>query len=440
MSDLIQNYIRGDSAVNIAGSVERAVGEGKLRPGDALPTVRALAARLEVSPGTVAAAYRLLRSRGVVSGERRRGTRVRQRPPLAVSRPPMLSRRGIDLASGNPDPALLPSLASVLPRLTATPRLYGEDKRDERLCARAVEAFVADGVPAHAVAVVGGALDGIERVLREHLRAGDRVAVEDPCFTGVSDLLASLSLVPIPFAVDDDGPLAESVEQALRSRPAALVVTPRAQNPFGSAVSERRGRELRRLLRRHPELLLIEDDHAGPVAGSPYVTLLSGQGHWAVVRSVSKWLGPDLRVAFVAGDAVTLARLEGRQQLGVRWVSQILQESVRLLWSSRNTMQLVARAERTYRERREALVEALDAAGVAAHGRSGLNVWVPVDDETAAVQALQAKGWDVAAGHRYRLSSPPAIRVTIARLSPRDAIRFAADVAAAVAGSGVTRV
>lgn len=416
------------------------MGDGRLRPGDALPTVRALAARLEVSPGTVAAAYRLLRSRGVVSGERRRGTRVRQRPPLAVSRPAAVLRRGIDLASGNPDPALLPSLADVLPRLTAKPRLYGEDKRDERLCARAAEAFLADGVPAGGIAVVGGALDGIERVLREHLAPGDRVAVEDPCFTGVSDLLASLSLVPIPFAVDDDGPVVESVEHALRSRPAALVVTPRAQNPFGSAVSERRGRELRRLLRRQPELLLIEDDHAGPVAGAPYVSLLSGQARWAVVRSVSKWLGPDLRVAFVAGDAVTLARLEGRQQLGVRWVSQILQESVRLLWSSRSTLQLVGRAERTYRERRESLVEALAAAGIASHGRSGLNVWIPVEDETGTVQALQAKGWDVAAGHRYRLSSPSAIRVTISRLSPRDAVRFAADLAAAAAIDRAARV
>jgi DNA-binding transcriptional MocR family regulator len=315
--------------------------------------------------------------------------------------------------------------------LRVPPRVYGSDLNDAGLLALARKQFEADGVPGEHVTVVSGALDGIERVLREHLRPGDHVAVEDPCFTGVADLLAALSLVAVPVASDDEGILPDAIPKA-----EALIVTPRAQNPTGAAFSERRARRLRNALKSRPSMLILEDDHAGPVAGAPYVTLVDGaRERWAVVRSVSKSLGPDLRVALLAGDAATVARVEGRQTLGIRWVSHLLQTLVAALWRDARTQRQLLRAERMYADRRQALLAALRARGIDAHGVSGLNVWIPLPEESAAVQALMRKGWAVQAGERYRLRSAPAIRVTTAGLEPRDAARFAEDLAS-LFGSG----
>jgi DNA-binding transcriptional MocR family regulator len=431
---MTQNYIAGDSAVNIAGSVEVAVHGGRLKPGDALPTVRELARFLAVSPTTVAAAYKLLQSRGLVSGLGRNGTRITTRPPSpAVPSRPRVPEGAIDLATGNPDRELLPSLDQALRTIDPVPRLYDGPAMLPALRTFLAGEFEADGIPPDGLTITGGGLDAIERVLREHLRAGDHVAVEDPSFPGVLDLIAANGLVPVPFEVDDEGPVPDAFEAACSGRVRAVVLTPRAQNPTGAALTPARTRELRRVLKRVPELLVIEDDHAGPVSGAPALTLCDAtRPRWAVVRSVSKFLGPDLRAAFVAGDAMTIARVEGRQSVGTRWVSHILQQLVLSLWSDPSNGRRLARAADIYRQRREALHRALEVRGIRARAASGLNVWIPVREEAAIVQRLLEKGWAVTPGERFRLHAPAGIRVTTAALAPGESERFAADLATAL--------
>jgi DNA-binding transcriptional MocR family regulator len=425
---VVQTYLTGTTAVKIAASAEAAVGAGKIAAGDRLPPVRDLAQHLSVSPATVAAAYRILQERGIAFAEGRRGTIIRPASPSSPPVPVPLPRNVRDLASGNPAADLLPNLAPFLRKLDGSPRLYRDELNDPELVALSRKQFRADAVPSDSVAVVSGALDGIERVLREQLRPGDRVLVEDPCFTGVADLLHALALVPVPVPVDDEGLLPAALQQAPAA--AAIIITPRAQNPTGAAFTERRGRQLRAILKQRTELLIIEDDHAGPIAGTPYVTLVDNtRERWAVVRSVSKSLGPDLRVAIMAGDTRTIARVEGRQTLGIRWVSHILQRLVVALCLDKNVDKQLARAERTYTQRRDALIDALRAHDIAAHGSSGLNVWIPLPEESAVIQSLFQRGWAVAAGERYRIKTPPAIRVTTASLDTGDAIAFANDLA-----------
>jgi DNA-binding transcriptional MocR family regulator len=437
MSVPIRYPIAGKSASAIARSIEEGARSGRIAPGAPLPTVRALAASLSVSPATAASAYQRLKSRGLLATAGRRGTRLSHRPPLATPPalpvPPHLR----NLADGNPDPALLPDLKAVLRGLGGRSPLYGEPNLRPMLLQRARREMEPDGIPAEHVAIVGGALDGIERVLQAHLRAGDRVVVEDPGYTAVLDLLSALDLLPEPVSIDDYGPRPADLRRALRARAAACILTPRAQNPTGAAFDPRRARELRAVVGAHPDVLLIEDDHAGPVAGVPALTVVHPRHErWAVVRSVSKSLGPDLRLAVLAGDPLTVARVEGRRALGAGWVSCVLQEIVERLWALPATARRLREAAETYTRRRQALIDALARRGVAARGRSGLNVWIPVAEEAAVVAHLATAGWAVRAGERYRLRSSPAIRITIATLRASEAERLADDVAAALSGAG----
>src|SRR6266849_5405622 len=122
---LEQKYIAGGSAVKIATSVEQAVATGRGRAGDLLPPVRTVAAALAVSPATVAAAWRLLRDRGIVIADGRRGTRIRAASPASPLPSLTLPPGTRDLAEGNPDPSLLPDVAAFLRKTRASKRLYG---------------------------------------------------------------------------------------------------------------------------------------------------------------------------------------------------------------------------------------------------------------------------------------------------------------------------
>jgi len=415
--------IAGSTASEMAAQVEVAVSEGRLQPGATLPPVREAAAMAGVSPGTAAAAYRLLRERGIIETAGRRGTRVRERPAATLREeiraevPPGVR----DLSQGNPDARLLPPLHDALAAAARAheerPAMYGTGDDDE-LMALAAERLRADGVPPGPLAVTSGTLDAVERVLAGQLRPGDTIAVEDPGWTALLDLIAVLGLRPVPVRVDDDGPLPDELRRALRAGVRAVVVTARAQNPTGAAVSAERAEELRAVLAASPEVLLIEDDHGSGFVDVPLHPLAGATSRWVLLRSTAKAFGPDLRLALVTGDPVTLARLRGRQRLAAGWVSHLLQRTVAHLWRTGAVDPAAVAA--SYGRRRDGLVAALARRGIHAHGRTGLNVWVPVPDESTAITRLLARGWACAPGARNRIATPPALRLTVSTLDAED--------------------
>lgn len=433
------NGITGRDAATIVRSVERQVASGALAPGDRVPSVRGLARQLRLSPSTVATAYRDLRLRGVlVSHDRSRTVVAHPRGSTGRLASP-LPAGGVDLASGNPDPALLAELSAHLGELELEPVRYGDEPDLPALTELAARSFAADGLPHHHLGVCSGGLDAIERVLDVHLRPGDRVAVDDPGYIGTLDLIRTLGLEPVAVAVDDQGPLPDALEQALADGISGFVTTPRGQNPTGAVLTPTRAAQLQELLAPAPEVVVVEDDHLGLLGGPTPATLTTARARWTVVRSLSKPLAPDLRTAVVTGDAGTLAAVRARQRVGAGWVSHLLQRLAARCWTQALATGALTHARTTYATRRDALLAALAAEGVAGHGVSGLNVWVPVDEEAPVVQGLTAAGWAVQAGEPFRVASPPGVRITTAALEPSEAPALASALAAVLAHRLPTR-
>ncbi|MBE1458292.1 DNA-binding transcriptional MocR family regulator [Nocardiopsis terrae] len=424
--------ITGDTAAAIAASVRGLIAQGKLRPGEVLPSVRGLAARQGVNRNTVAAAYAALAAAGIVETRRRGGTVVRDIPPVPGEGAPAPVNT-VNLADGNPDPALLPPLPDLQGYATV---LYGAPGIDERLSRWAEEHMLPDTGSGGTPVLTHGAADAVERVLSAHLTRGDAVAVEDPCFLSSIGTFRLNGYRALPVPVDAQGMSAQGLRTALDAGARAVVCTPRAHNPTGASLTEQRARELRALLADHPHVLVIEDDHFSALARTPYRRITPAETpRWALVRSVSKFLGPDLRLGLAVCDADTAARLQARLAAAT-WVSHLLQHLVAEVLTDPATPARLEHAAQVYTRRRRLLTDALHAHSVSwLAGPDGLNVWIPLAGagEEAVVQELAEHGWAVRPGSLFTLTHRPAIRITTATLTPEHTEAFAARLSTTLA-------
>lgn len=425
--------IAGRTAADIADSIRSLIDRQGLVADDALPSVRALAEQLGVNRNTVVAAYRVLAQAGLVVARGRGGTRVAATRTIAAegTASDTVLR---DVASGNPDPRRIPDPTAVLPRVTGRPVLYGAPVIDRGLEEWA-RGWFADAVPPghdpH-LAVTGGAVDAVERLLAQALTRDDAVALEDPCFLASIHTvrLGGYRVVPVP--VDDEGMTVAGLQAALEAGVRAVVITPRAQNPTGASLSAERARRLREVLAPHPYVLVIEDDHFSLLSQQPYRSVV-GPKHerWALVRSVSKFLGPDMCLAVTASDAVTAERLALRLGSGTTWVSHLLQRLTHALVSDDGVCAGIADAAGHYARRNADFAARLTAAGLPCRSGDGLSLWLEVSPEARVVaDGLMRRGWLARTGDEFRLGGDDPshhLRLTVHDLADAEADSLVRD-------------
>ncbi len=442
--EVIVPAVEERSPGGVAGAVGRLIRGGELTPGTRLPTVRELAAALGTSPTTVSQAWAMLTRAGLINPQGRRGTFVNdEQSPRSVWRVRRTmgspGRPALDLSTGTPDLALLPDMATAISRVTLAD--HTRDYYDDPVIPE-LEDTLRERWPYEPdqLTVVDGAMDALDRIVREQVHLGSHVLIENPAYPPLLDLLELVGAVLITLDLDEDGVTPESLAAGLRSEPVAVFLQPRAHNPTGAGLTRERAAELADLLR-PTDTLVVEDDHSGDIAQSAPVSL----GQWlpdatVLIRSFSKCYGPDLRLAAMAGPERVIGPLVDRRLLGPGWSSRMLQHVLLELLRDPTTQASVARARDIYTGRRETLLTALASRGLSAPRGDGINTWVAVHDEQSVLLAMAANGIGVAAGSPFtvRPLAGDHVRVTSGLLR-HDADRVAELLAAADADEGVRR-
>ena len=433
------------TAKGIAASVGRMVSSNRLDTGARMPTVRALAADLGVSPATVSAAWQELIRAGVLVTRGKLGTFVRGAgaPTDEASRFFQLAHtRGgseLDLSLGTPDPRLLPDLGRALSAVNASAATasYFEPALLPALGEVLLESW--PFVP-ESLTMVDGAMDAMDRVIAAVVRFGDHVLVDNPTFPPILDLLEKAGAVVHGVGLDDDGIDVAQLSLAVQTyRPVLVVLQPRGHNPRGCSMTKARAKAAAAALR-SSEAIILEDDHAAYTSLSPAISMGEYFPHRTVlVRSFSKSHGPDLRLAAMGGAGEVVEKVIHRRLYGPAWSSRLLQSLLLSLLTDPTSVASVAKAAQIYAERRVACVNAFQQRGVIVEGRDGINLWTQVTDEHTALIALAVKGVNVAPGSPFSVDrrDHDHIRITCSTVA-KDYDALAETVAAAARSATFT--
>lgn len=419
----VPDGVSGSRATDISESIEQVIREGRLESGAQLPTVRALADHLSVSRSTVSAAYRYLRQRGVISTHGRNGTRVHRRPLVDIS-----AARSVDDALRNVG---VPPTGTELAQINRDALIALVDDRDladdGQLEQHLAKHLDADGVDATALVAVGSAQEALARILESHLLPGDRVGIEAPSSSDITGVLALEDLQPVGLRLDDEGVTPSALEGSL-PRLKAVILSPRAQDPTGTSISGDRARRLRQLLGQRPDMVVIEWDARGDLAGVPYVGVVRAtMERWAHVRSFAGVFAQQADLAAVAGDPVTVSRVRVQQMLGGTGVTPLLRQIANNVFEHPGTPYRTDAHARHLGSRRALVTTALRHRGIASIGQSGPFVWIPTDDQNLVVDAMAERGWLLIGGERPEPTTEQGVRVAVEHFDPMLSGHFADD-------------
>jgi GntR family transcriptional regulator/MocR family aminotransferase len=445
----------GTLGAQIEDQLRCAVRDGVLRPGARVPSTRDLARQLGVSRRIAVDAYAQLAAEGYLC--LRQGARPHVSDAAAVagaaaaeSAPaPALAR--FDFRPGGPDVSMFPrtvwlrSLREALATMTDADLTYGDPRGVVELRAALadylgrVRGVVAD---ADRVVITCGYSQGLGLVCHALAAAGARrIAVEDPTWPEQNELLARAGLEAVPLGVDGDGIRVDELE---RARPDAVFLTPAHQHPTGVVLSGERRTQLLAWLRDR-DAIAVEDDYDAEYRyDRAAVGSLQGRDPDRVIYagSVSKTLTPALRIGWWVVPPRLLAAVTREKLLADHGNGRIEQHALADFLRRGELDRHLRRMRVRYRSRRDALVEALDAAlpeadvcGIAA----GLHLTVRLpdgDDEEAILAEARGRGVELESLGHYRAvrdaADPPTLVLSYAQM-PEPAIRAGvAELAGAV--------
>jgi GntR family transcriptional regulator/MocR family aminotransferase len=368
----------------IYNRVRGAIATGALKPGDRIPSLRALTKELGLARGTIETAYSLLAAEGYIQAKGQAGTIVTPGLKLqaSVASPIPNADSVVAVTSFRPDSILpfqmgLPALdmfprkiwarlgarsvRAMQPSAMVHPAIYGLPPLRAEIAAYLQVSRGIDCMPSQ-VFLTSGYRHTIELIGHALLKAGDRVWVEDPGYPPTREILAHMNMATVPIPVDRDGMVvSEGIRLAPRAR--ATVVTPAHQSPLCVSLTLPRRTMLLDWATRNGAWI-VEDDYDGEYRyvsrPLPALKSLDRDGRVLYAGTFSKVLFPSLRLAYLVVPISQVERFEQIGQVLAAGNPELTQTIVTAFIAEGHFARHIQRMRKLYAERREATKAGLE--------------------------------------------------------------------------------
>ncbi len=287
-----------------------------------------------------------------------------------ASRPEVVSLAGgMPFVSALDLDAMSETVARLLRERGATALQYGSGQGDEKLREQILDVMAPVGIKAHPddVVVTTGSQMALDLVVRTFCDPGDVVLVESPSYVGALGVFRSYECRVVHVAMDDQGlsavALAEAIAQvrADGGRIKMIYTIPSYHNPAGLTQGQQRRHEVLEVARTHG-ILLLEDDPYGLLGFDGVVprAIRADEAEGVVyLGSFSKTIASGLRVGWAVAPHGVREKLVLAAEAAVLCPSNYAQLTVSEYLATNPWMDQIAIFRELYRERRDALLEAL---------------------------------------------------------------------------------
>ena len=287
-----------------------------------------------------------------------------------ASRPEVVSLAGgMPFVSALDLDAMSDTVARLMRERGATALQYGSGQGDERLREQILEVMAPVGIQAHPddIVVTTGSQMALDLVVRTFCDPGDVVLVESPSYVGALGVFRSYECRVVHVAMDDQGlspvALTEAIAQvrADGGRIKMIYTIPSYHNPAGLTQGQQRRHEILEVARSHG-ILLLEDDPYGLLGFDGVVprAIRADEAEGVVyLGSFSKTIASGLRVGWAVAPHGVREKLVLAAEAAVLCPSNYAQLTVSEYLATNPWMDQIAVFRELYRERRDALLEAL---------------------------------------------------------------------------------